>query len=176
MSVAHPPIREVELTNGGTVKLRPWSMAQRAELRPQISSMLDELAVLESGPGTLSGASMAKLFVKFEDKITQIVRDSIPIGELSEELWDAMAWEDIPTLAQAIWETNVARADGGGILGKLGAGLGGMLVNLLQAGVAETEAGNGKSASPIPTDPSKTSSRPEASATSLTDGAPTPSA
>ena len=95
---------------------------------------------------------------------------------MSGEEWNEMPWEDLPVLAQAIWELNVARSDGGGVLAKLAAALGRIFGSAREAAAREARAGNGKSPSPIPMDQSKTSSRHEASASLPADGVPTPSA
>jgi hypothetical protein len=137
-------------------------MAQRAELRPKVTDLLGELAKLEGG--TLANLGLADLFMAMEDQVVMLVRASVPLDQLSAEEWDAMAWEDVPTLAQAIWELNVARPDGGGILGKLlASGLGSTAAARL-GGAAAGAGGNGSSPSPSPTAPQPTSSRPEASA------------
>ena len=92
-----------------------------------------------------------------EDQVVLIVRDSVPLETLSREEWDAMAWEDVPTLAQAIWELNVARPDGGGVLGKLlASGLASKAAARL-GGAAAGAGGNGSTSSPSPTAPQPTS-------------------
>ena len=174
MTIAHPPSRVVELSNGGKVTLRTWTMAQRAELRPRISELLMSLAKLEGGLEGIAAGDLADLFVNAEDEITSIVRESITLEQLPREDWGKMAWEDIPVLAQAVWELNVARPDGA--LGKVGAGLGGMMASTIEAVLSGAKAGKGKNQSQTLTDLSKTSSRPRASASLPIDGAPTPSA
>lgn len=176
MAVAHPPILEPELSNGKTVKLRPWVMAQRAELRPRIGELLAALSKLEGGLKGLAGAPLKELFMSAENEISGIVRASISLAQMSDEEWGQMPWEDLPVLAQAVWELNVARPDGGGVLAKLAAALGMILGSALEAAAREARAGNGKSPPPIPMDPNKTSSSHEASAFLPVDGVPIPSA
>jgi hypothetical protein len=172
MPIAHPPFRDVELCDGQKVKVRTWTMAQRAELRPKIAELLDEFAKLQGGNVSSFGALLAPLFINAEEQVTEIVRMSIPESELSAEKWDAMAWEDIPTLAQAIWELHFARTDGGGLLGKLGAGLGQALGGKVAA-VGEQPQGPNGSQSPKGTKPE--TSRPRGSLSSVDAGAATPS-
>ncbi len=178
MGVAHQPTQKVELSTGKTLTLRPWTMAQRAELRPRIGLLLEELAKLEGGEALTAGGSpigqrLASLFMVLEDEVTEIVRESIPIADLTADEWDAISWgDDVPALAMAIWELNLARP--GGIMGKLAAGLGG-LGNQAAVRRAATGAGGGNG-SQSPTAPSKTTSKPRASASSPDGGEPIQSA
>lgn len=171
MSIAHPPHRDVVLCNGQKVRVRTWTMAQRAELRPTISRLLDEFAKLQVGDVGSMGAMLVPLFINAEDQVTEIVRASISKDDLSDEQWDAMAWEDIPTLAQAIWELHFARSDGGGLLGKLGAGLGQALAVKAEAG-AQARGPNG---SQSPTARKPGTLKEVGSASSPGGGAATPS-
>ncbi len=179
MGVAHPPTQKVELSTGKTLTLRPWTMAQRAELRPRIAVLLEELAKLEGGEaltagGTPIGQRLASLFMVLEDEVTEIVRESIPIADLTADEWDAISWgDDVPALAMAIWELNLARP--GGVMGKLAAGLGGLGS---QAAVrrAAAGAGDGGNGSQSLTATSRTTSKPRASASSPDGGEPIPSA
>ncbi len=175
-AVAHPPTQHVDLSTGKKLTLRPWTMAQRAELRPRIGVLLEELSKLEGGEqsfteGTPLGQRLASLFLVLEAEVCEIVRESIPLSALSAEEWDALSWgDDIPTLALAIWELNLGRP--GGVMGKLTAGLGG----LADAAAVKRAQVGGVSGSPSQTATSRTTSKPRASASSPDAGAPIPSA
>jgi hypothetical protein len=177
MGVAHPPTQKVELSTGKKLTLRPWTMAQRAELRPRIGKLLEELAKLEGGEQGFSaeaplGQRLAGLFMALEDEVTEIVRESIPLTALSAEEWDAISWgDDVPTLAMAIWELNLARP--GGVMGKLAAGLGGLGDQAAVRRAAATVGGGNGSQSLTAT--SRTTSKPRASASSPGGGEPIPS-
>lgn len=114
-SVAHPPVARIEVMCGAhTVSIRPWTMAQRAELRPRVADIIDRIMQLQMTPATVD---LAQLFVHAENEIAEIVRASI---ELPDGLtWDQLLWEDLPSLAQAVWEIAIVRADGGGLAGKV---------------------------------------------------------
>lgn len=178
MAIAHPPVREVELISlGKTVALRPWTMAQRSELRPKIATLIAALAKMKGGFSAVN-LDLADLFVDMEDDVAKIVRASIPEKQLSAEEWDEMGWEELPVLAQVVWELNVARADGGGLLGKLGAGLGQALASAIESGVVKEKLRkkqNGSAGSPTQIAPSSKTSKPEGSPSSQGAGAATPS-
>lgn len=114
-SVAHPPSTRVEVLCGSQqVTIRPWTMAQRAELRPRVADVLDRIMQTQANPQAMN---LAHLFVVAENEIAEIVRATV---EMPEGLtWDQLLWEDLPTLAQAIWETSIVREDGGGLAGKV---------------------------------------------------------
>jgi hypothetical protein len=176
MGVAHPPTQRVELSTGKKLTLRPWTMAQRAELRPRIGALLEQLSKLEGGDAFSTsgplGQHLATLFMSLEGEVTEIVRESIPLSDLTSEEWDAISWgDDVPTLAMGIWELNFGRP--GGVLGKLTAGLGGLKDQAAVRRAAEAGGGNG---SQSPTASSRTTSKPRASASSPDGGEPIRSA
>lgn len=182
MSTVHPPTKEVPLSGGPTVRVRPWTMAQRADLRPKVASLLEAISKLEGGFQAGLSLNLVTMFVHVEDEVCDIVRSSIPKDELNDEAWNAMEWADLPNLAQAVWELNVARSDG--MLGKIGTALGTMMGKALvqaaqnQAGGAEADlaghlAGSGESPSQTPQRP--TSLRPAPSPSSPGAGEAIPS-
>ena len=171
MPTAHPPQRSIPLSTGKIVKVRTWTMAQRAELRPKIVALLERFSEIELGADiTALGSALVPLFIQAEDEVVEIVRDSIPRDALSDEEWGALAWtEDIPLLAQAIWELHFSSP--GGIVGKV---MGGLASQIAARRAARTPAGpNG---SPSQTPPRPTTSKPGASVSSLDGGGPIPSA
>ena len=176
MSIAHPPTQEVELKSlGKTIALRPWTMGQRAELRPKIAILLAKLGDLQGGTERIETMQMADAFVTMEDEVSKIVRASIPEKVLSEDEWIEMAWEELPILAQAVWQLNVARSDGGGLLGKLGAGLGAAMANALEL-ASRDQVGAKSNGAQSQTPKKPVTLKRVGSPSSLTDGAPTPSA
>lgn len=114
-SIVHPAVRRVPVVGGrATVEVRPWTMAQRAELKPRIAALLAK--VLELGGETPKKVDLAELFTLAETEVAEVVRASITMPD--ELTWDELSWEDLPVLAQAVWETSIARPDGGGLGGK----------------------------------------------------------
>ena len=168
-AVAHPPTREVALANGRKVVVRPWNMATRRRLRPKVADLLDKIA----GLGTLDSflaKDLVTLFLEAEDEIVDVVRESIPIEDLSEEVWDnEVCWgADATALAMAVWDLNFASPTTG-VLGKAGAGLATLLGTIPPTG-SETKA------SPSPTPKTTTTSKRAASVSSLDVGGQTQSA
>jgi hypothetical protein len=167
MAIAHPPTLSVTLSGGQKVTLRPWTMAQRAELRPRILDLLGQLSKVERGVDDLGGISLVDVFVDAEEAVTEIVRASISLDALSEEAWGEMGWtDDLPLLAQGIWDLNLAGP--GGVLGKLGAGLGSAVGNALASGALKSQSRNRATK----TAKSGTSSKRKGSASSPDAGAP----
>lgn len=129
-SLAQPGHTVVRLA-GGTVKgiVRPWTMAQRAELKPRVIGLLDRLGTLD-GKGL--ELNLATVFSEAEEELIEIARLSVELPD--GVAFDQLLWEDLPIIVQAVWETSVARADGTGLLGKAA----GLLGNAL--GTALTKA------------------------------------
>lgn len=153
----HPLARRVEVMGGtATVAVRPWTMAQRAELKPRLLALAERFLELQENPEQVD---LVKLFDHAEDELVEVVRASV---EMPEGLtWGELYLEDLPNLVQAVWETSVVRPDGGGIGGKLARALGGALQSVAQRAVQTPKQ-------------SKPSS--EVSLSSPGAGAPTPSA
>ncbi len=175
MAVAHPPEVTIEL-GCHRITLKPWTMAQRVRIRPVLSELLGHLSTLEGGFATLGRQGIVDLFLVAEDQIAEVCRASLA-GLITDEEWDALAWEELPVIAQALWTLNVARPDGGGILGKLGAGLGNALAGTLAAADRQPESnGNGKSEPLLtPTALNKTPPKPTGLVTSVDGGTAIPS-
>ncbi len=110
-------VRWVELRGGSLrVPVRPWTLAQRDELRPLLAGLLSRVQEL-TAQGKLETLSLHSLFLEAEAELFALVRASVVLPEGEE--WGALWYEDLPILAQAVWETSVVRAGGGGLLGKL---------------------------------------------------------
>ena len=113
-TVAHPGHIIVPLCGGEQSGIvRPWSMAQRRDLRPRILALLDKVGSLES-TGT-TNASLASLFLEGEDELASIARASLTLPD--DLAWDDLAWADLPTIIQAVWDANFAAENG--LMGKL---------------------------------------------------------
>ena len=175
MGIAHPRVLEVPVSTGlddGTtrkVRLRKWTMAQRAELKPKVLAVLDRIVGLQGGISGALSSDLVQLFMEVEDEIVDVVRASISREELSDADWDAMDWSDAPDLAFGLWELNITGA--GGIMGKAGAALGAMFGNALIA-AAEQKVGGATTteSSTSPTPKSSMSLRPVGSLSSPDDG------
>lgn len=123
MGTVHPLAREVEVGGGAhRVTVRPWTMAQRAELRPRLADLLGKLLELEADP---RGVDLRELFLFAEDELAAIVQRTVQLPDGLR--WDDLLWEDLPNMAQAVWEICVVRPDGGGVGGKIGGALAGAL-------------------------------------------------
>jgi hypothetical protein len=160
--VAHPPVIEVPLggaLEGTVITIRPWTMGLRAQLRPKVAAVLRELAALRSAGAQLED-QLITLFLEAEEVATQVVRATIPTDDLSADQWDRMLWEDMPALAQAIWDLNIQREDGGGVGGKIIAVMGPAMArrnlaaevaSAVEAAKAEeqTEGKNSKTPTPL---------------------------
>lgn len=154
--VVHPATREVEVAGGAfRVAVSPWTMAQRAKIKPRLVAVLKKLGAVEANPRAFS---LAEAFEQYEDELAAIVRDSITFPP--DRTWDELAWEDLAVLLQAVWEVCVVREGDKGLAGKLAGALGRGLRALLSEPLPPTS-------SPAPSS--------AASPSSPTDGGPTPS-
>jgi hypothetical protein len=178
MSVAHPPTLTIDLSDGSKVTLKPWTMAQRAQIRPALSQLLGHLSLLEGGLAAIGQQGLIELFLTAEEQVVDLCRATVA-NQINDEQWDELAWEDLPVIAQAIWELNVVRPDGGGLLGKMAAGLGRVTAGAMAAGARQQKPSNGADSNPpnltsIPMEPSKTTSKPTDSPSSVDGGMATP--
>lgn len=145
----HPPSVDLVLmlTTGEEkfVTLRPWSMGQRGELRPRIEALLAKLGATQGGAAALDAGSLAAIYLDAEEELAQLARASLP----EDFPWDDLAWEELPVIVQALWRLNIAREDGGGLLGKVTGGLiqlGGAVVNPSPSSTSRTSTGRKSSA------------------------------
>lgn len=154
VSGLHPVRVEVPVCGGArTVHVAPWTMAQRRELKPRLTALVTKVLELNVRP---QDVDLATLFQHAEDELEAIARATaqLPPGLT----WDELAWEDLPTIVQAIWETSIDRGDGSGMAGKLG-GVAASLLNI--------------TARQLKTQKSSTDSRPPDSPSSHEGGEPT---
>jgi len=115
-TVAHPGFTKVKLRGGEYEgKVRPWTMAQRAEIKPALGAILERVESMRNGREV--DVSLPTLFLKAENEIAELCRISVelPVGVS----WDDLFWEDLANIAQAVWETNIVTGNGGGLAGKL---------------------------------------------------------
>lgn len=125
-TAAHPGFTKVKL-KGGEIegKIRPWTMAKRAELKPALGAIIARVEDLRGD----EGFSFPKLLMEAEEELIQIAQVSVELPE--GVTFDELLWEDLPNLVQAIWETNIITEAGGGLGGKLVS----LLKPLLQVGL-----------------------------------------
>lgn len=166
-SAVHPGYSLVPVLDGAAqAKIRKWTMAQRADIKPRLAAVLMKIADLRSNTAqfTLPG-----FFTEAEDEIAEICRVSV---ELPEGIsFDDLHWADLPVLAQGVWDTNIVTEDGGGLAGKLISLVAPVLAQLNEAGAGA----QANSPSPSPAPKPKTPNSP-ASPSSAGGGESTPNA
>ncbi len=113
------------------VAVRPWTMAQRRELKPFLADLITKVLTLDDLKNRPKGAELAEIFMVAEDELMQVVQSTVANDLPKEVSWDDLYWEDLPILAQAIWDTSISRGANGGLAGKLAGAL--AKVGLLRA-------------------------------------------
>ena len=114
----HPRAVSVPIMGGDRhLYVRPWTMAQRSELRPLVIDLVTRFFEWQSKP---TDVGLADILSNFEDQCAAIAEASVR-SQLHEMnlVWDDLEWEDLPAIVQAVWQTSVVRPDGGGVGGKL---------------------------------------------------------
>lgn len=166
-SLAHPGHAVVKLQGGNLEgKVRPWTMAQRAELKPILMRLLETLGSLDRPEN--KDLSLAAVFDAAEEEFMQLAEASVELP--ADVKWDELYWEDGPIIVQAVWETSLAREDGQGLMGKVMGVLGTALTSALQAQGAR----NQKSQQSQKSQSTSKSSSSADSPSSPGDGAPAP--
>lgn len=154
--LSHRTAREIDIC-GGTkkAKVRPWTMADRAEMKPMVAAVLARV----QGEGASGNLSLASIMVDAEEELVDIARATVELPKGVK--WDDLLWEDLPSIVQAIWETSIVTNDGGGVAGKALALIGGMTRSLAVRAVlneakqsASQPNGMDPSSSPTKTAPS----------------------
>ena len=107
------PAVEVRLLSGEMVEVKPWSLKLGRQMRDRITSLFERARET----GQLQDFDVVQLVGQFETDIYHIVRDTI--GKDDTWMEEHLAYEDQFTLAQAVVDVCIIRADGGGALGKL---------------------------------------------------------
>lgn len=149
---AHRPGRRVPVMGGAAnVIVRPWTMKQRAELKPLLAAVVSRIAPSDA---TSPSFSLPSLMLAAEDELCEIARATaeMPTGVS----WDDLHWEDLPTIIQAIWETSIVTIAGGGLAGKVMSLLAGAMrtVAVSQQVQAAQQALKNGSAHPMSSQPS----------------------
>lgn len=161
MGEAHPEVKRVRVQGGKfTIPVRPWTMAQRRELKTMLADLFDKILVMDDPNAKISNVDLVQIFAKAEDEVADIVQTTIQNDLPNGCEWDNLYWEDLPVLAQAIWQTSIARGTDGGLAGKA--------VSVLAQIIAE-HAGL-----PTTNSESETSKKSPASPSSPDGGEPTP--
>ena len=107
-------VKRVKVCRGEhEIGVRPWTMSQRSELKPRLLELIAKM----SSSDMSDGLSLATLFLTAEEEVTAIIKLS---STLPEGLtWDEMYFEDIPILAQAVWDMCIIGEGASGLAGKL---------------------------------------------------------
>lgn len=121
-NAVHPGPRTRYVCEGTVVaSCRPWTMAQRAELRPRVAELTAKAFSLRGG--ALGDLNLSDLFLEAEEELTVVVQQSVKLCRRDDPSvpvpFGELLWEDLPVLAQLVWEVCVLREDGGGLAGKL---------------------------------------------------------
>ena len=121
---AHRDAYRVPIIGGEkTVKVRPWTMKQRAELKPLLASVAERLTSEDLG---MTSMTIAKAMLVAEEELFEIAKISAELPD--DTTWDELYWEDLPNIVQAVWETSIVTIAGGGLAGKAI----GLLTNVLR--------------------------------------------
>lgn len=133
---AHRVGRRIDIMSRSNVAVvRPWTMKQRAELKPLLAAVFSRLQSPEASDSQLS---IASIMLHAEDELVAIARATV---ELPPDVsWDDLLWEDLPAIIQAIWETSVVTPLGGGIAGKTIGLLAGFMRTIMTATEVQVEA------------------------------------
>lgn len=106
------PERVIDLLDGTTVVVRPWSLKNGRIQRRRLTMIVDQLQAAGKEKVTLTDA-----FEQCETTISEIVRDMI--GKDDAWMEEHLAYEDFYTLVQAVIQVCLLREGGGGVLGKI---------------------------------------------------------
>lgn len=143
-SVIHPLAKRVPLRGGSLfVVVQPFSMAVAREARPILVRIARGL--VDAG----DSLDLGSIVEKYEPDVLELVQRAVTLPDGVD--WLSLDYEDFLCLAQAVWETSILRADGGGILGKVLSLTAGVL--RLRRGLFATVSGqpsNGAAAPPPP--------------------------
>lgn len=151
---AHRNARRVAILGGEkTAIIRPWTMKQRAELKPLLAAVFQRI---QNSGMELAQITVAGLILEAEEELVDLARATV---ELPENVsFDDLHWEDLPSLIQAIWETSIVTNSGGGVAGKTIGLLGNVMRTISIANrVATAEVTGSPNNVPSP-DPSQSSS------------------
>ena len=104
------PFKEVTLFSGEKILVRGWSIEKGAIMTQRL--ILLQLDISEK---LGKNATLEKVIVIAKDELASIVADTIewPLKELNAKV---QTYEDFLKLVEAVWETSIHRADGGGSL------------------------------------------------------------
>ena len=126
------PQVEVKTLRGARIVVEPWGLTKGR-------LMLKRLEALMEKGRQMPEATVSQLIELAYDEFHDIVRDTIEWDDARME--EELTLEDLIDLSEAIWKTSVAREDGGGVGGKIGALIVGMtrMVSQIQAPAAATK-------------------------------------
>ncbi len=110
------PDKEVRLLSGESVIVSPWPI-KRGRIQTQRVFEIGQKLSEHLGAEEVKEAGVAEALDFCEEEVALVVRDTL--GWTDEQLDERCAFEDLLDLAQAVWDTSVAREGGGGVLPKL---------------------------------------------------------
>jgi hypothetical protein len=143
------PEREVRLLSGAFVIVRPWPIRKGRLLVDRVIALVERLLehrraeALAAAPGAAPrrvALATDLLDVAFEE-VFGIVRDTV---DYSDEQMEALTFEDLLTLTEAVLEVCLIRGEDGGVLGKLARLVDrtGLLVSRMAASIQRTQTGS----------------------------------
>jgi hypothetical protein len=142
------PEREVRLLSGAYVTVRPWPIRKGRLLVDRVIALVERLlehrrAEAAAAPGSAPrrvALATDLLDVAFEE-VFGIVRDTV---DYSDEQMEALTFEDLLTLTEAVLEVCLIRGEDGGVLGKLARLVDrtGLLVSRMAASIQRTQTGS----------------------------------
>ena len=139
---AQPGYTIVPLINGTkNGKVRSWTMAQRADLKPLIESLLDRVANLNNSGEEEGVLPLGRLFLEAEDDLMEIAQQSIELPPGTG--FDDLLWEDLPNIIQGVWSQNLVSPDGSGIGGKVMSVLAETMVGALATNSSQNQSETG---------------------------------
>jgi hypothetical protein len=120
------PQVEVKTLRGERVVIEPWGLTKGRLMLKRLEELMEKARQMPE-------ATIAQLIELAYDEFYGIVRDTLGWDDARME--EQLTLEDLISLSEAIWQTSVARPDGGGVGGKLGALIVGLtrMANQMQA-------------------------------------------
>ena len=142
---------------GGAVEatIRPWTMDDRAELKPLLASVIEKLSAEVT---SMEPISIASAMLVAEEDLHAIAKKTTELPDGTE--WGQLLWEDLPVLVQAIWDTSIVTVAGGGLAGKAMGLLASVLRTVTVAAQAKTAVTARQNGAATNSSPQPTGTRP----------------
>ena len=117
------PFKDVELQSGKKVSVKQWNIDTGAVLTGRVVALVRKIQQNALG----ESVELDELLAVAIDECRDIV--AATLGWSTKQLDQRCTWEDFMDLVQAVFDMNLMRADGGGVIKKV-VDLSGMLVPL----------------------------------------------